>query len=107
MLDAQVERYEDLPRSVPELHERLGYPNIVDPDGKFERREDGAIVFAFSDHHGRTVDEVARTDPSFLEWMLKKDFAEETKSIAREAMATKNMAVSESMRAVPGGSTRG
>jgi hypothetical protein len=46
----------------------------VDPDGKFVRREDGVIVFTFSDHNGKAVDEVARTDPGFLEWILRKDF---------------------------------
>ena len=50
VLDAQVERYDDLPRSVPELHQHMEYPDYVDPDGKFVRSEDGVIVFAFSDH---------------------------------------------------------
>jgi DNA polymerase-3 subunit epsilon len=87
VLDSQVERYEDLPRTIPELHDAMEYPDIVDPDGKFVRREDGVIVFAFSDHSGKTVDEVARTDPGFLEWMLKKDFTYEAKTVAREALA--------------------
>lgn len=65
----------------------MGYPVIVDPDGKFQRREDGAIVFAFSDHSGKTVDEVVKTDPGFLEWMLKKDFSAEAKRVVREALA--------------------
>ena len=86
VLDGQAERYEDLPRSVPELHREMGYPDIVDPDGKFVRREDGVIVFAFSDHDGKPLDDVARTDPGFLGWMLKKDFSEETKAVAREAL---------------------
>jgi DNA polymerase-3 subunit epsilon len=86
VLDAQVERYDDLPRSVPELHSYLGYPDVVDPDGKFVRGEDGMIVFAFSDHRGKPVDEVARTDPGFLEWMLKKDFSVEAKAVARQAL---------------------
>jgi len=87
VLDGQVERYEDLPRTIPELHNAMEYPDIVDPDGKFVRREDGVIVFTFSDHSGKAVDEVARTDPGFLEWMLKKDFTDEAKTVAREALA--------------------
>src|SRR5271165_7017610 len=79
--------YEDLPRTIPELHTAMEYPDIVDPDGKFVRREDGVIVFTFSDHSGKAVDEVARTDPGFLEWMLKKDFTDEAKTVAREALA--------------------
>jgi DNA polymerase-3 subunit epsilon len=87
VLDAQLERYKDLPRSVPELHQCLDYPDIVDPDGKFVRREDGSIVFAFSDHTGKPVDDVARTDPGFLEWMLRKDFSAEAKAVARAALS--------------------
>jgi DNA polymerase-3 subunit epsilon len=86
VLEGQIERYGDLPRSIPALHEAMGYPNVVDPDGKFVRGEGGTIVFAFSDHGGKSVDEVARTDPGFLEWMLRKDFSEEAKTVAREAL---------------------
>ena len=50
VLEGQVERYEELPRTIPELHAAMEYPDIVDPDGKFVRREDGVIVFTFSDH---------------------------------------------------------
>jgi len=82
-----VERYEDLPRTIPELHDAMEYPDIVDPDGKFVRREDGVIVFTFSHHNGKAVDKVARTDPGFLEWMLKKNFTDEAKTVAREALA--------------------
>ena len=90
VLDGQALRYDDLPRTVSELHGQMGYPDVVDPDGKFVRREDGAIVFAFSDHAGRSLDEVARSDPGFLEWMLKKDFSDEAKAVAREALAQAN-----------------
>ena len=86
VLDGQAERYPDLPRAVPDLHRSMNYPDVVDPDGKFVRREDGAIVFAFSDHLGKTVSEVARCDPGFLEWMLKKDFSPEAKEVARAAL---------------------
>jgi DNA polymerase III subunit epsilon len=87
VLDSQVERYENLPRTIPELHDAMEYPDILDPEGKFVRREDGVIVFAFKPHTDRPVDEVARTDPSFLEWMLRRDFSDEAKAVAREALA--------------------
>ena len=89
VLDSQVERYEDLPRTIPELHDAMEYPDIVDPDGKFVRRGDGVIVFNFSEHSGKAVDDVARTEPSFLEWMIKKDFSDEAKGVAREALERK------------------
>lgn len=86
VLDGQLGRYEDLTRSISDLHSYMGYPDIVDPDGKFVRDEDGVVVFAFSDHSGKPVDEVARTDPGFLEWMLRKDFSEEAKMVVRQAL---------------------
>jgi len=86
VLDGQAERYGDLPRSVHELHQYMDYPDIVDPDGKFVRSEDGKIVFAFSDHNGKPVDDVARTDPGFLEWILRKDFSDEAKTVVREVL---------------------
>jgi DNA polymerase-3 subunit epsilon len=75
VLDGQAEPYDDLPRTVAELHHYMDHPDIVDPDGKFLRNEDGVVVFVFSDHAGKPVDEVARTDPDFREWMLKKTLA--------------------------------
>lgn len=93
VLDGQVERYGDLPRTIPELHASMDYPDLVDPDGKFVRREDGVIAFAFSDHHGKPVDDVARTDPGFLEWMLKKDFSDEAKAVARDALGRRRAAM--------------
>jgi DNA polymerase-3 subunit epsilon len=86
VLEGQLERYGDLPRSVPELHHWLDYPDIVDPDGKFVRREDGAIVFTFGPHNGEAVDDVARSNPGFLGWMLTKDFSPEAKAVARRAL---------------------
>jgi DNA polymerase-3 subunit epsilon len=92
VLDSQLERYEDLPRTIPELHDAMEYPDIVDPDGKFMRRDDGVIVFAFGPQCDRPLDDVARTNPAFLEWMLKKDFSDEAKSVVREAMESTRLA---------------
>jgi DNA polymerase-3 subunit epsilon len=86
ILDAQAERYEDMPRTVAELHVHMEYPDNVDSDGKFVRDEEGTILFAFGPHSDLPLDEVARTEPGFLDWMLKKDFSDEVKDIVRQAM---------------------
>jgi DNA polymerase-3 subunit epsilon len=87
VLDGQAERYHDLPRTIPGLHASMEYPDMVDPDGKFVRREDGAIVFAFGKKHpGERLDEVARTDPDYLGWILKDDFSDEVKLVVRQAL---------------------
>ena len=55
-------------------------PWSVDRDGKFKRREDGKIVFAF----GKNRDQPAAKHQNYLEWMLKSDFSPDTKSWIRE-----------------------
>lgn len=51
----------------------------VDRAGKFRRRDDGVVEFAFGPHRGAPV----TTSPGFLEWMIGKDFAPNTKAWAR------------------------
>jgi DNA polymerase-3 subunit epsilon len=85
ILDAQVTRY-NLPGTVAELYEQVRDPTALDIEGKFRRRPDGVVVFNFWKYAGRPVDEVARTDPSALRWMLGKDFLDDAKAIAREVL---------------------
>jgi len=68
-LDASIEKLAELSR--PE--------GFIDRDGKFVRREDGVVVLNFSKNRGQPV----HADPSFLEWMLGKDFSPETPAYAR------------------------
>jgi hypothetical protein len=76
----------DLPRSVPELHLATGYPDHVDPEGKLIRRGDGQVAFTFGPHRDHTLEEVARTDRGFLDWVLRKDFSEQVKAAVCGAM---------------------
>lgn len=82
VLDAQLARYGDLPRSPPDLHRHL-IP--VDADGKF-RVNEGEIVFGFGKHLGRRLDEVAHDDPDYLAWMLDQNFLPDTKAVVRSAL---------------------
>ena len=80
----QMERYSELPRTAPELHEYCRDPSWVDEDGKFKWRG-GEAVFRFGKHAGEPLREVAETAPGYLDWMLGEDFPEETLGILREA----------------------
>jgi DNA polymerase-3 subunit epsilon len=86
VLDAQLERYPDLPRSVEEL-DAWTRPtrDAVDGQGKFVRRHD-EIVFAFGKHRGRSLQEVAREAPDYLEWVVGSDFPEDAKEIVRRVL---------------------
>ncbi|MGZ6970150.1 MAG: exonuclease domain-containing protein [Thermoanaerobaculia bacterium] len=87
VLAGQLKRYTDLPRDVAALHEISRPPEgrFADPDKRFLWR-DGEIVFAFSEHRGKTLEEVAEKYPGFLDWMISKSFSEESKQIARDAL---------------------
>ena len=86
VLAGQFRRYADLPRDVARLHELSRPPEgrFADPDKRFLWR-DGEIVFAFSEHRGKTLEEVAEKHPGFLDWMISKSFSEEAKRIVRDA----------------------
>ncbi len=86
VLDAMLARYEDLPRSVADLHQHLKDPNAVDSSGCFVRIE-GQIRFRFGKHRGQPLDAVARMKPDYLKWMLGQDFFDDTKAVVRTALA--------------------
>jgi len=90
VLEAQLERYDDLPRSVAVLHEHIRDPKAVDLGEMFTRRADGGIEFAKGKNKGQLLSDIARTKPDYLEWMLRSDFFDDTKAIAREALRTKS-----------------
>ena len=87
VLAAQLRTYPDLPRTVDALHDWL-YPidpNRIDADGKLVWR-DGVATVAFGARAGTSLADLAATDRSFLEWVLRKDFSAEVKAIVRDAL---------------------
>lgn len=83
VLDAQLVRYPDLPRTVRDLDDRFAGVDVM---GRF-RREDDAIVFAFGKHAGKPLREVATESPDYLQWMLAGSFLDDVKDIIRNALA--------------------
>lgn len=88
VLDAQVLRYGDLPRTVADLHALYTDPVAVDFEGCFTR-VDGAVVFAFGKYKGQTFDNILTTRRDYLSWMLGQDFYEDTKAVVKEALGRK------------------
>jgi len=86
VLDAQLDRYEDLPRSVAELHDHLRDPKAVDLGEMFTRRADESIEFAKGKYKGQLLRDIASIKPDYLSWMLRSDFFDDTKAIAAEAL---------------------
>ncbi len=87
VLDAQLARYSDLPRTVDGL-DALGPPRgaPVDRGGKFVRAAAG-VVFAFGKHQGRPLVQVAAEAPGYLQWILEADFPDDAKDLVRRALA--------------------
>jgi len=87
ILEAQLARYDDLPRGIGELATWIGAERGEGSERatKFTWRE-GEPVFAFGRHLGRTVGEVARETPDYLRWLLQADFPPEAKRVVAEAL---------------------
>lgn len=86
VLAGELEKYADLPGDMNGLH-RFSTPaegRFVDPDKRFFWR-DGEAVFNFGEYRGSPLSEVVGSAPTYLEWILAKDFPEETKRIVRDA----------------------
>lgn len=85
VLEGQLERYAELPRSVGELHDLFcaGIDQDMDPEGRF-RLVNGEPTVNFGKYRGRLLRELARVEPGFLRWILKGDFSEHVKAIARK-----------------------
>lgn len=85
VLDAQVAKYAELPKTVAGLHQHFKDPNSLDSNNFFTKVQ-GEIRFNMGKYRGQPLDFIAQTKPDYLEWMFTADFFEDTKRIAREAL---------------------
>jgi DNA polymerase III subunit epsilon len=85
VLAGQLERYADIPRTVTELHDLFcsGIDQDMDPEGRF-RMVQGEPTVNFGKNRGRTLRDMSREEPGFFRWILKGDFSEQVKAIARK-----------------------
>ena len=85
VLAGQFQRYAELPRSVADLHERYcaGIDQDIDPEGRF-RLVNGEPTVNFGKNRGRTLRDMSREEPGFFRWILKGDFSEAVKEVARK-----------------------
>ncbi len=87
VLAAQLARYDDLPETIADLDVYCAgrAPDWLTHDGKIVHR-DGAARLAFGKHGGRSLDDVAREDPTYLEWIVRDAFASDVKTFAIAAL---------------------
>ena len=81
VLEAQLEKYEELENNVEFLSEFSRRTNNVDLMGRIILNEEGVEVFNFGKHKGIAVTEVLEKQPSYYNWMMNGDFPLYTKKV--------------------------
>jgi DNA polymerase III subunit epsilon len=81
ILNAQLEKYEQLQSNVNFLSEFSARSNNADLAGRIVFNDKGVEVFAFGKHKDKVVEEVFRFEPSYYDWMMNGDFPLSTKKV--------------------------
>jgi DNA polymerase-3 subunit epsilon len=81
VLMAQLGKYGSLQNDVDFLSDFSSVQRNVDLAGRIVRNEKGEEVFNFGKHKGKRVGDVLKADPSYYDWMMKGDFATNTKNV--------------------------
>ena len=88
VLRGQFAKYPDLTTDPEALDRELNErdPFLLDRDGRF-RWLDGEVTVNFGRKKGQRLRDLAEKDPSFLKWILRGDFARDTKQVVADALA--------------------
>jgi DNA polymerase-3 subunit epsilon len=91
VLIEQVKRYENQERkdekgvvTIPiqndvEVLDKISRGNQFDLASRMVYNDKGLVVFNFGKHKGKVVTDVLRNEPSYYDWMMRGDFARDTK----------------------------
>lgn len=85
ILLAQVERYENIGTTIESIVKFTGEDDIVDFSRRFIK-VNGIEVFNFGKHKGKAVVDVLKAEPQYYDWMMKGDFAMNTKQKLTEIL---------------------
>jgi len=85
VLLAQVERYPHIGTTIESICKFTGEDDIVDFARRFIK-VDGIEIFNFGKHKGKPVTEVLKAEPQYYDWMMKGDFAMNTKQKLTEIL---------------------
>lgn len=84
---AQLNRYNDLPRNMDDLHKFCDPRDerFVDMDKKFIW-QNGEAAFTFGKFKGQLLRNVVKTDREYLAWMVQQEFSDEVLKIIGSAL---------------------
>lgn len=85
ILLAQIERYPNIGNTVESIVKFTGEDDIVDFARRFIK-VNGIEMFNFGKHKGKPVTEVLKSEPQYYDWMMKGDFAMNTKQKLTEIL---------------------
>ncbi len=85
VFEGQMKMYDDLPNDLDQLHEYCfpNDPDAYDAEGKL-KFINGKIAINFGKHKGKPIQELAATDPGYLEWILNGSFSEKVKQAVKD-----------------------
>lgn len=81
ILEAQIEKYDELENDVKFLAEFSQRTNNADLLGRIIYNEDGVEVFNFGKHKDVPVEQVLVREPGYYNWMMNGDFPLYTKKV--------------------------
>ncbi len=81
ILDAQVEKYQDIPNDISSLSEISYHNKFADLAGNIIYNENGVEVFNFWKYKGQPVAEVFKKDIGYYGWIQNADFPRYTKKV--------------------------
>lgn len=86
ILEAQIERYPNLGDTVETIVKFTGEDDIVDFARRFVKDDKGVEIFNFGKHKGKSIAQVLKEEPQYYDWMMKGDFASNTKQKLTEIL---------------------
>lgn len=79
VLMAQLDKYDDLPNDMEELSKFSNLNRNVDFMSRLIYNDNNEEVINFGKYKGKLATEVLQKDPSYYDWIMKGDFAQNTK----------------------------
>ncbi len=91
VLEAQLDKYDELENSIEFLSEFSSNSKNFDFAGRFIYNEENVPVFNFGKHKGKPIVQVLEEDPGYYAWMMRGEFPLHTKKKLKEIKDLKNL----------------
>ena len=88
VLDAQIDKYDELKNDVAFLDEFSRHGNVKRADfaGRLAYNKNEEMIYNFGKHKNKTIEQVHKTEPGYYGWMIDADFPLYTKQCLRKEM---------------------